>query len=189
MQWSRWLQSVRSSSVLGSEVCTQGSPLNLTWQEAASGFILTVEPLSLLLAELLHHCASRNTMWLPFPRIHVCFQRGFTSWWKLGHEQIRWQQGSLGKCSSKKFTNLQFSVHCLDREGLIEHLVSQSLKCAAYGLTGRWYLGEHPKEVKEQTSHRDNLREEHCMWRERLQKRKRNCHCWTRLWFGVTDQA
>lgn len=72
-------ESVRSSSVLGSEVCTWSSPLNLTGQEAAPGFILTVEPLSVLLAELLHYYASRNTVWLPLPRIHFCLQRGFTS--------------------------------------------------------------------------------------------------------------
>uniref|UniRef100_M3YYL7 Ubiquitin conjugation factor E4 n=1 Tax=Mustela putorius furo TaxID=9669 RepID=M3YYL7_MUSPF len=77
-------QSVRSSSVLGrAQVCTQSSPLNLTWQEAVPRFILTVEPLSLPQAELLRHCASRNAVVAATLNMLFCLQRVVTSRWKL----------------------------------------------------------------------------------------------------------
>lgn len=103
--------SVRSS-VYESEVCTWSSPLNLTRVHTdgrASVIVWGTIPPPL---------CSRKTVWLLLPRIHFCLQWGFTSWWKLGHGQIHRQQGSLGKSSFKKFTNFQFSIHCLDRDNL-----------------------------------------------------------------------
>lgn len=76
----------------------KSSPLSLAWQEAASGFGLTVEPLPLL---------QPNSLVLP-EEACGCHFTVFTSAFSegpplgLGHVQKFWHQGSLGNVVLKQ---------------------------------------------------------------------------------------